>query len=987
MLTSYGSEGQLLVNFSSSHDFDFDIEGMQERCNQAIELILAHPKRKALTSEMHECVRLLIESGGCLHPEFFLVGDGQKIHNGIVESFVLQSPLGFSLLEALIPVGLYAAVERRKGPYKELLKHKLLKVIAAFAMMINGAEHIDELPRELIFDVIGFFRTPDRLRWRNGFLGSDEIGTTCFREFTRALGEYLKDNDLLAQAAHTRVWSSASGRTWKAIVKNPTPLENELLVLYREYARDSLSKQNVDRQVVMDAIRILSGNGEVSLVEASKRQFPSNAFVELYKSRVGTLRSSSLTSIRQARRLSEYIVTYYTEKFPGEVFHPLVTEKEVNFVANALSQTSKRRSQAAARPMAERFHYLAKQILQEGAFGWPGQTFTYERRYGDEVRREYCPVLPTLLLAMLELPLRAVQFRRFDSGEGDLRCFNGSTMCWETNKGPHAGYWLKNGLTTADETRGYAYEYSEESPSFTGFFVNTNKTGEPYAVPWMADELHRLLWSLAEWQRTHNPVEGPVEPIEYLDEERPEATVKALPAIFALFRMPPSSKNPARGIPPSATVLTKAFLAWMLEVERRWNELNPDDHVTIITKFGENGQPQKCAYTLHGIRVRGITNLHRAGVPIELISKMVAGHATVAMTIYYLNRSPSEVCAMLDKAMSASCSAEITSWINELKDAKLAEARRKTTYVEEETVTELQAADRNLFSNVDIGVCPHDGTRCEDGGERRRADSTRSKNVHGPVRPSRNCIMCRHFVSGTPFILQLELYGSKLLWRRKQLSKKIREHSSRLAMLHSQKESGAISRHTFRLQADSLRAENTIMKNDVERLDEAIFRVRVHLTAASKILQSEIAAGQQPSVALVASDAAATVEYVEFSEFDFATILTQASQFWSILHDDALETTKRQFIDSILWKNDEVPITMRADLSDMQRRAASDVMARYLVEQVSYEDRMALTRGDATLRDMSLDYQVRNLMDRVSLAPVGLDTARAQSARLLMEIT
>jgi len=493
-------------------------------------------------------------------------------------------------------------------------------------------------------------------------------------------------------------------------------------------------------------------------------------------------------------------------------------------------------------------------------------------------------------------------------------------------------------------------------------------------------DLLRAMWELSEWQLKWNPVDRPIDPTEYIDGELPQSTLRFLPSIFALFRMPPSSWKAERGIPPTHSMVSKAFAALMLEVENRWNSANPDAPVEMVTKFNSvTGQPEKCAYTLHGLRVRGITNLHRAGVPIEIISKMVAGHATVAMTLYYLLFEPAEISSRLTAAMATNHSSEVTAWIDELKNMKHSEARRRTTYVDESSVAELELADQNIFSNVDIGVCPFGGERCHDGGELIRADNNKvqgNKNKYGAVRGgARNCIMCRHLLSGTPFILPLELFGSSLLAKRNRLAGEQNDQRIRLRDLHAAKVDGQISKEVFRTMADRLRAENITLKNQIEAMDEAIFRVTMHLNAASKILKEDLKAGREPGVALVASDTVSAAEFVERSPFEMAAILTKASRFWSILKDDGLEQTKRHFIDQIMWRSGEAPISLRADLSEQQRQVAGDVLADYLLQRVTEADRHALIDGSASLRDLRLENQVKALLDDIVLKPVKFDPA------------
>ncbi len=329
---------------------------------------------------------------------------------------------------------------------------------------------------------------------------------------------------------------------------------------------------------------------------------------------------------------------------------------------------------------------------------------------------------------------------------------------------------------------------------------------------------------------------------------------------------------------------------------------------------------------------------------------------------------------MLSSAMVNANSTEVTSFINELKNMKVAEARRRTTYVEESAIAQIETADKNLFCNVDIGVCPYDGSRCHDGGEVIRVDNTKGttdKNAYGPVRGgSRNCIMCRHFVSGTPFVFQLELFGSALLWKRNDLSRQQNEHRARLQALYAGRDTGDTPKEVFRTMADRLRAENTTLKNEIEDVDEAIFRVNVHLKAASRIIKDDLGAGLRPTVALVANDVPSAIGYVERTQFDTATILSSATRFWSILKDDSLEKAKRHFIDQIMWRADQVPLTFRADLTEEQRQAASDLIGQFLMQRVSSADRRALVDGSSNLADLRIDKQVQEVLDDLAFKEI-----------------
>jgi len=460
-MKAYSSpQGEILVNFSDAHDLDVGSTALTTLCQQALQTLMSFPKRTALSPDVEAAVVALVETGACLHPEFFLCGPGLDMNNAIPERFVLLSPLGFSILETLSEYGLFAAVDRRSkgGRWGNSLRWKMCRLLAAVGMMIDGADQIDQVPPELWHDIIGFFRDPSDLRWRSGFLKSDEISTTCFREFTRALAGYLKDDILLQRAKQTRL-SHNKSTTWKAFRKRPTPLQAEILSFYDAYASTSRSNPKVDRQIVMDLDKLVLQEGYLSLREAMRQPFTPNAFTEMYTKRLASRGSYLLNAVSQAKRFSDFILEEMHGHEAGAQYYPIVTEKELTHAANLFGERTRKHAQSVARAIPERFHFLAIQILKEGATGWPGRAFQKEMMIDGCLQTIYCPVLPTLLLSAFLAPLRIAQFRRLDSGEGDLKRFNGEKLAWEANTSPNAGYWARKGIVKSDETRGYAYEF------------------------------------------------------------------------------------------------------------------------------------------------------------------------------------------------------------------------------------------------------------------------------------------------------------------------------------------------------------------------------------------------------------------------------------------------------------------------------------------------------------------------------------------------
>ena len=248
--------------------------------------------------------------------------------------------------------------------------------------------------------------------------------------------------------------------------------------------------------------------------------------------------------------------------------------------------------------------------------------------------------------------------RFLDSGEADSEQYVNAQ--WVENTGPLA---LKPNRGRPVQ-RGFLRKLQdpETGQTFTGFYISTNKTADlyrdgadyGYEIPWQYPPVIELATRLRDWQAAYDPVKRPT-PWQALHDPvlQRRYTQQALAErgenIF-LFRDPCTDY---RDEPVSEQRLRTFWLALLGEFERRVaarGETLPDGGPIRFIKTQKDGWPLSGYYDLHSLRVSLITAYATdGGVPIEMLSKCIAGHATILMTLYYTKLSPAYVtAAMLD---------------------------------------------------------------------------------------------------------------------------------------------------------------------------------------------------------------------------------------------------------------------------------------------------------------------------------------------------
>lgn len=379
--------------------------------------------------------------------------------------------------------------------------------------------------------------------------------------------------------------------------------------------------------------------------------------------------------------------------------------------------------------------------------------------YPVEVCEMWSPVRAVALYLKLELPLRTFQVRMLDSGEADT---------WRYVHAPGGGGFvlnhspLANGSEKRPCQRGVFHRCPGEKEA--GFYINTNKTADinkaenekGYIIPWSNDEVLYWLEKLRNWQERYNPIAAPT-PWAELERKHfgrtpphPEVLAQRGSACF-LFRDPTGSEGDK---PLTNSALDPLWYKLLARLEQRCvdNDEMLDNGTPL--RFVDPNSDTGTSFPLHALRVSLISYfILDLKLPIAVVSKMIAGHATIIMTLYYTKFGKAYMREVLSEAEKNELEAEQTNHRRFLQDATFEQVSQRFAYVSEDAV---RAAVNNrsaaAFVFDDKGICPNGATLCDVGGERIGSESL---NHYAPVHgfpQERNCVCCRFFLTGPAFL-------------------------------------------------------------------------------------------------------------------------------------------------------------------------------------------------------------------------------------------
>ncbi|MFG6580390.1 VPA1269 family protein [Sulfitobacter sp. 1A13191] len=680
----------------------------------------------------------------------------------------------------------------------------------------------------------------------------------------------------------------------------------------------------------------------------------------------GKLNANRAASISFLTRMADwYIEEEMSVAEDGELSLlgvPLLTPSQTrSFETEKASIWAGRNTEAAAANLPLKWIKKLQEVLTYNDWEWPKSLeshYFYTNINGEPVR-VWNPVCSHLFYAMTEMPWRKIQFKQLDSGEGDKERYDYLADKWRENGSPHAGYW-ENQPDAKRKMRGVLNKRGSDFH----FYVNTNKTADRkqgfgemsgYEVPWKHVPLIKLLSELREWQEKYNPVSGParykevVKSFHSTHDAPADEVMENTPDRFYLFRDPQGLEGKAG--PPTDHRLLSFWRLLLDELEKRLQDEGED--ALLIASRNASGGPLSVYFGPHGLRVAGLTAFAEAGVPIEILSKLVAGHASILMTIYYLRYTPAHVTDLLSVAREKVEAIAAGEFARYLKDSSLKNASRIAVSNEDYTLERVVSGEisTDLFFDTGLGVCPFAGSRCHDGV---MLGKGRTGAVPGGPK---NCLHCRHFITGEPWLNPLVLNQQRLSAKIQSLSQKYNEQVSALEKLEIKR---ASIRRTKGRSAipPSLKRNIVQLEEEIERhamaLDVQLSTMHIGHNLIERIKNLQLLPNEDGAPVLVA-DASLEIEgYREGTRFELIDSVLQASRIYPVLRDDHLELERQRFIDAVMYHNGMKPLSMMA-LSDDQKRRAADAASEWLLRKVGAQETDLLIQGAQTLEELGYD--------------------------------
>jgi hypothetical protein len=592
------------------------------------------------------------------------------------------------------------------------------------------------------------------------------------------------------------------------------------------------------------------------------------------------------------------------------------------------------------------------------------------------VHQIWSPVKAMVIFMKLHLPLRTYQVRMLDSGEADT---------WRYEQ----GQWVVNtqhDFVLGSEKRPFGkgiFRRIHDTMTglySTGLYINTNKTADQnkdelergYIIPWQNEEVLYWLEKLRNWQEKYNPIAKPTDCTtllrKHVSAKKSDKQLESMGEIAFLFR-DASAKGEDKSKPIAGDVNIAPFWYQLLitlenQLVEQGNTLENGERLKLVVYYPEGTlKSAKVAtlFPLHSLRVSLITAYTMdTQLPLPVISKLLAGHTRLLMTIYYNKITPSVMAEKMEEAHDALDVKSKQSVRNFLKDASMEQIQCKMVYHSDDSI-QAALANRNPigWEERSCGLCLVGGNTvksdevstlggCWNGGALIKDAKSVVNRIYGSVpHGSENCIRCRWFITEARYLPALNAHFNQLSYKAHQAANLSAEIEGELEALKDEQffceEQGKPFIKHDELQALQRRYEKQQVEADEYTKDWiACFEL------ISKIIRVEEARNEDDTKdKLIAvgseQDVSHALKFIETdSELLHLSLLCDDAEFYPDLQDElrktpVIEKRSRQ-LSRVLMKKGFEPIFMEMD--DKQQLIAANAMLRQMAKIADPDDKL-----------------------------------------------
>ncbi|MCP3728473.1 hypothetical protein M3I53_36115 [Paraburkholderia sp. CNPSo 3272] len=345
-------------------------------------------------------------------------------------------------------------------------------------------------------------------------------------------------------------------------------------------------------------------------------------------------------------------------------------------------------------------------------------------------------------------------------------------------------------------------------------------------------------------------------------------------------------------------------------------------------------------------------------MPIQILSKCVAGHATILMTLYYNKPGAAHVTEVLAEAQQKVQRAETSNFLRFLQNEQVRNASSLVISNDRAGAAALEQSAPGSWIVGDIGICPVGGTRCEQGGQVQ--NSTASKPLYSPVPGgAKNCVRCRFFITGPAFLAGLVARFNAVGVSLTTAAERLRTLEKEIYRLEEAAFDGRDQDQSDKIGLAYDRRDRVL--DEVDSIAHT-WHANYRLIERCKVAMSTAGEAEDKKLALVLGGGLADLRaaLAECTEFELYDAVCQRANVYPNENVLVANLRRGRLLDALLSRNGRTAVF--AALSEAEALAVGNQFVELLMARVGRADTNALVEGRLLLDELGMTDEVERLL-------------------------
>jgi len=509
-----------------------------------------------------------------------------------------------------------------------------------------------------------------------------------------------------------------------------------------------------------------------------------------------------------------------------------------------------------------------------------------------------------------------------------------------------------------------------------------------------------LARKLRDWQEKYNPVRESTSWVE-LDERhfsntRPhDAVLESMGTSCFLFRDASCCQPEDRNKPIQDKTL-RILWYWLLnDLERRCESLGEtlDDGSRLqFVVEDRTKSPYVSHFSLHSLRVALITAFAlEGGVPFPILSKLIAGHSRLVMTLHYTKAGKAYVTEVMRGAEKKLLEGENQGYRRFLQEATYEQIEESFAYNDPSAIV---ASNRQKtaagFVVEDKGICPVGCGSCHIGGENLRKSTDPRFSVHAPVPGypnEKNCVRCRFFITGPAFLPGLIAHFNFLSFQLTECSKRYVPLERSISELEDSRLQCEAEGNPF-LRTDVLDRTNRVYEQEAVKADKICHDLHAALQLIDRC-QELLGKQNEDGVKLVPVGKVTDLQYAleeTESELYQLQVICENAIIYPEIDAGKAHLRRSQILDVMLTINGLSPVFFKLS-EDEQLKVGNEMMRLVCARTGSLTNAVLVGEGRVLLEQIGLLGEASHLIENrktPQITPAEMESVAAKCPQLAL---